>query len=499
MAPPTVAVVGTGLAGLSAAYELSIALQSELPEAHVVVFEKNKFLGGNSMKASSGINAVNPAAEDTEAIYAEDTRKSGGGLSKEDLVAQLVNGSQDGIAFLEGLGLNISTIVRLGGHSKPRTRSNPAGPNVGTYLVKAVAARVQAAANVEVKLNSKVVSIEDAKDGRLSVTYAATAPRPAAAADGSATAAAAAAAPEEQQLVVNALVLATGGFGASKEMLREHSPAVAELPTTNGDWAQGEGIQLGAGLGASLLHMEQVQVHPTGFVDPADPTAGTKWLAPEKLRGCGAILLNSSGRRFVDELTTRDKVTGALMGQEGRVAWLLLGVAGAAMFGEGTLGFYGSKGLVKKFDTLEAAAQHMGLQPAELQQQLEQYNTAAAGSDPFGKQFFPTTLDPAGHFWLGQITPVVHYCMGGLEINDKAQVLSKQGSPIRGLFAAGEVSGGLHGANRLGGNSLAECVVFGRIAGQAAAAHVLPEVLVQQGTAGMVDMMSAKQSVVAAL
>jgi aspartate oxidase len=92
MAPPTVAVVGTGLAGLSAAYELSIALQTELPEARVVVFEKNKFLGGNSMKASSGINAVNPAAEDTEAIYAEDTRKSGGGLSKEDLVAQLVVG-----------------------------------------------------------------------------------------------------------------------------------------------------------------------------------------------------------------------------------------------------------------------------------------------------------------------------------------------------------------------------------------------------------------------
>jgi hypothetical protein len=92
MAPPTVAVVGTGLAGLSAAYELSMALQTELPEARVVVFEKNKFLGGNSMKASSGINAVNPAAEDTEAIYAEDTRKSGGGLSKEDLVAQLVVG-----------------------------------------------------------------------------------------------------------------------------------------------------------------------------------------------------------------------------------------------------------------------------------------------------------------------------------------------------------------------------------------------------------------------
>jgi succinate dehydrogenase/fumarate reductase flavoprotein subunit len=92
MAPPTVAVVGTGLAGLSAAYELSMALQSELPQARVVVFEKNKFPGGNSMKASSGINAVNPSAEDTEAIYAEDTRKSGGGLSKEDLVAQLVVG-----------------------------------------------------------------------------------------------------------------------------------------------------------------------------------------------------------------------------------------------------------------------------------------------------------------------------------------------------------------------------------------------------------------------
>eukprot|EP00882_Tetradesmus_deserticola_P008144 GHRQ01008580.1.p2 GENE.GHRQ01008580.1~~GHRQ01008580.1.p2 ORF type:complete len:189 (+),score=60.81 GHRQ01008580.1:856-1422(+) len=131
-------------------------------------------------------------------------------------------------------------------------------------------------------------------------------------------------------------------------MLRAYSPAAAELPSSNGDWALGEGIQLGAGLGAALLHMGLVQVHPTGFVDPADPAAGTKWLAPEKLRGCGAILLNSSGRRFVDELATRDEVTAALMTQHDRLAWLLLGAAGSTMFGDGTLHFYGSKGLVQK-------------------------------------------------------------------------------------------------------------------------------------------------------
>eukprot|EP00775_Hariotina_reticulata_P006888 gene6888-7104_t len=478
MAPPTVAVLGSGLAGLCAAYELSKAL-AHLPHAKVVIIEKNSMLGGNSMKASSGINAVNPAAGDTPEIFAADTQQSGGGLSKQDLVAQLVSNSEAGIAFLEGLNLNLSSIVRLGGHSKPRTRSNPSGPNVGFYLVKAVAAAVEAAGNVEVLKNTKVTSIDTDQQGGYVISFTATDSNAANKTDSPTSAAAGG------MLHADAVVLATGGFAANRDMLKEYCPSVADLPTTNGPWAAGEGVKLGTALGAALLHMDQVQVHPTGFIDPQDPLAGTKWLAPEKLRGCGAVLLNAEGARFVDELTTRDKATAAIMKQPGKAAWLVLGADGAEAFGEGTLGFYGSKKLLHKFDSWDAAAKHINISAHVLTQQLEQYNAAAAseGLDSFGKQYFPSTFDSARHLWVGQITPVVHYCMGGVAINDQAQALSGSGTPIAGLYAAGEVSGGLHGANRLGGNSLAECVVFGRIAGQQAAEYVLPRVIVLETAA----------------
>lgn len=205
--------------------------------------------------------------------------------------------------------------------------------------------------------------------------------------------------------------------------LQKYAPQAAALPTTNGPWATGEGLALGAALGGALTQMGEVQVHPTGFVDPADPDAGTKvifcgrvggwvgvevgassegggvygggvmckglpictymaswfatlptgptvhasphehvsypsdcrphthtlqWLAPEKLRGCGALLLSPSGHRFVDELTTRDKVAAAIQGLPGQRCWLVLGQEGAAEFGEGTLGFYASKKMVTK-------------------------------------------------------------------------------------------------------------------------------------------------------
>lgn len=119
----------------------------------------------------------------------------------------------------------------------------------------------------------------------------------------------------------------------------------------------------------------------------------------------------------------------------------------------------------------------MNVEPGRLAQELAAYNKAAEeGKDEFGKTVFPATIDLAGPLYLLQVTPAVHYCMGGVAIDSDARVLDNENKAIPGLFAAGEVTGGVHGANRLGGNSLLECVVYGRTAGTNAARLAMPNV-----------------------
>lgn len=200
-----------------------------------------------------------------------------------------------------------------------------------------------------------------------------------------------------------------------------------------------------------------------------------QFLAPEKLRGVGGILLDAQGRRFVNELATRDMVAAAVMAQPGRQAFLLLGSESAQRFGP-AIEFYASKGLFSKAANCEAAAKAMGVPSPVLEATLAQYSAAAvAGRDAHsGKDVFPAAIDPAGGMYVAQVTPVVHYCMGGVRVDEVGRVLQEGGQPVVGLFAAGEVASGVHGHNRLGGNSLLECVVFGRRAGRAAAEFVAP-------------------------
>eukprot|EP00191_Tetraselmis_sp_GSL018_P004445 CAMPEP_0177621148 /NCGR_PEP_ID=MMETSP0419_2-20121207/27400_1 /TAXON_ID=582737 /ORGANISM="Tetraselmis sp., Strain GSL018" /LENGTH=199 /DNA_ID=CAMNT_0019120985 /DNA_START=51 /DNA_END=650 /DNA_ORIENTATION=+ len=178
------------------------------------------------------------------------------------------------------------------------------------------------------------------------------------------------------------------------------------------------------------------------------------------------------GRRFVDELGRRDYVTSHMLEQTGRSAWLLLGDEEAKDFGEGPLAFYSSKaGIAQAVNGCTEAARHMGIDPSVLKETLDEYARAASGQEPdkFGKKVFPHgPMNPDGQIYVMKVTPVIHYTMGGLAIDDRAQVLGKSGEPIPKLLAAGEVTGGLHGANRLAGNSLMDCTVFGRISGQQA-------------------------------
>ncbi|CAI5532059.1 unnamed protein product [Closterium sp. Naga37s-1] len=476
---PDVVVVGGGLAGLSAAVEVVKRGGS------VLVLEKSERLGGNSGKASSGMNAARSGPqlasgiEDKLEDFAKDTEKSGKGLSDMALVDVIVKQSADAVAFLEGFQIDLSSIAQLGGHSHPRThRSKPDGKpmNIGFRIMSVLIKYVEAlpADKAKVVKQARVTALLTGDSGAVTgVKYETPA------ADGSGG-------KEETEVKASAVILATGGYSADKAeggLLDQHTPKLRNLATTNGPFATGDGVRLGLAVGAGLIHMDQVQLHPTGYVDPKDPRNPVKFLAPEALRGCGGILLNEKGDRFVNELTTRDAVVEAILKHCGplpevpdapaggaempAVSYLILNQEAINKFDPLSCQFYIGKGLIRKFDSVEALSEGTKLPAANVKAALDAYgHHDAEKGDPFGKTIFPVLFNSSEPpLYVAIITPSLHYCMGGLKFDTSGRILKGDGSPIPGLFGAGEVTGGLHGANRLGGNSLLECVVYGRVAG----------------------------------
>jgi len=273
------------------------------------------------------------------------------------------------------------------------------------------------------------------------------------------------------------VILATGGYAADfteDSLLKKHRPELWELPTTNGDHCTGDGQKLAMAIGAKAIDLEKVQVHPTGLVDPKDPEAKVKFLAAEALRGVGGLLLDNEGQRFADELGHRDYVTGRMWeNKKFPIRLILNGEASKEI--EWHCKHYVGRGLMKRVESGDALAKEMGLKPEVLKATFDKYNAGAkAKKDPFGKKFFHGgEYRLNDYFHVAHMTPVLHYTMGGLNIDPESRVLSEEGKPIPGLFASGEVAGGVHGANRLGGSSLLGCVVFGRVSGDSAAAYLL--------------------------
>lgn len=298
-----VIVVGGGLAGLSA------TIEAVRHGARVTIVEKEKSLGGNSAKATSGMNGAgtvaqrNLAIEDTPEALVSDTMKSGSGRSSSELVSILATNSASAVEFLTSFEVGLTNVVQLGGHSVPRTHRIPPTKDgkpvaVGFTIVATLKKYVEndLSRRVSVLTNSIFRGLLWEGDRVVGVKYQAV--------DGS-----------EHQLRGN-VILTAGGFAndrtAADSLLVKYVPKLSKLPTTNGAWATGDILKLTAGDGLSLVDMDQVQVHPTGFIEPSRPDAETKFLAPEALRGCGALLLDPSGRRFVNELGRRDHVTRAI-------------------------------------------------------------------------------------------------------------------------------------------------------------------------------------------
>jgi cytochrome b involved in lipid metabolism len=235
-------------------------------------------------------------------------------------------------------------------------------------------------------------------------------------------------------------------------------------------------------IGANGIDMDKVQVHPTGLVDPKDPTSKWKFLAAEALRGEGGILLNSKGQRFSDELGHRDYVSGKIWEQREQGNWPIRLVLNSKA--SNVLDFhtrhYSGRGLMKKMSGKELAKE-IGCSEKDLSASFSDYNDIADGKkkDPEGKKFFhnlPFNINDTFH--VAVMEPVLHFTMGGIEINDKAQCINADtNKPFNGLFVCGELAGGVHGANRLGGSSLLGCVVYGRVAGESASKYLFQQAL----------------------
>merc|ERR1719282_1348210 len=256
---------------------------------------------------------------------------------------------------------------------------------------------------------------------------------------------------------------------------------------------------MGEEIGAKTIDLEWVQVHPTGLVKPDDPDAKIKFLAAEALRGVGGLVLDANGKRFANELGRRDYVTGEMWKNTPPFRLCLNKAAGEEIHWH--CKHYTGRGVMKFYETGEALAKDMGVPLSVLEETTEAHYQAAkktekdpdggswpaypsgkswdeaSGKTGSGKKFYhniiPGSAVKTEPYYVAIITPVIHYCMGGLEIDTDSAVIGKGGKAIPGLYAAGEVAGGVHGNNRLGGNSLLDCVVFGRVAGAHCAEYML--------------------------
>lgn len=435
-----VVVVGGGGAGLSA------AIAAREKGANVVLVEKMLMLGGNTNYATAGINAADTklqkklGIEDSAELFYNDTMKGGKNVNNPELVKKLTTDSANIIDWLTERGADLSEVVFTGGQSAKRTHRPAGGQAVGPVIVDALAetaekdgidVRTESEVTKLIKTGDKVTGVEVKHKG------------------------------ETYNITAKAVVMATGGFGANAKMVAEYKPSLEGFGSTNSPAITGEGIKMVKAVGGDLVDMTEIQTHPTVV---HKKTA----MITEAVRGEGAILVNREGKRFVSELETRDVVSKAELEQTGKSAFLIFDQEVREKLG--AINGYVRKGFTVEGATVEELAGKIGVDAKGLVDTMAKYNGyVKAGEDKdFGKTALPRELVKAP-FYAIEVSPAVHHTMGGVRINTNAEVLTADGKVIPGLFAAGEITGGVHGANRIGGNAVTDITVYGKTAGENAA------------------------------
>lgn len=454
-----VVVVGSGFAGLAAALEAARA------GASVVILEKMSYFGGNSVISGGGyccwdsklhLREQLHLGEDSWQLHRDDTLKSGGGYSDPALVEVLAREAPDGLDFLVDLGVPFSRVLpRLGGHSAYRSYHTvgSTGRDMARILRDAALA-----AGARLELNAAVEGIWREGPGTpVSGVQVRLGER------------------RVQLRAGRALVLASGGYSRDVALRTRYCPTLVDAyQCTNHRGATGEVLTFARWVGADVMGLEFIQLFPCA--NPQNGGIDCYALACYGGPGFGMIYVDGAGRRFVNELAGRDVVSDAQIRGGGEPTWSIFNrtVLEHLALSEEELERGVRTGRVLCAPDLEQLAAAAGLPSGQLRHTVEEHNAAlAAGRDEqFGKPVTPQ-MHPLeqGPFYAVAQWPSIHYCMGGLRIDPDTRVLDLWGEPIPGLYAAGEVCGGIHGVNRLGGNALAECIVFGRRAGRAAAGY----------------------------
>lgn len=450
-----IVVIGGGGAGLAA------AVQANQLGSKVLVLEKMGKVGGNTILAGGALNAVNDRSE--QAIAYNDSVEwhytqtlSGGDYQGDPLLVH-----RDGVQWLMDLGMEFQDdtagLFTVTGGLWPRAHK-PVEP-LGTGFFKTYMNYIDSHDNVDVMLNTCATEILVDENGKACGVVATG--------------------ETGNTVTVKAskgVVVATGGFAANVELRSAYNTQWADLgdsiKTTNHAGATGDGIKLMQKLGADFVQMGNIQLLPLG--DPVTGSLSGNIEHDVETR----IFINKEGNRFVNEGGRRDDMTNALFAQTDAYMWIVMDSDTYPTgdernnFGE-TANQLVEAGRAVKADTLEELAEKMNVPADALIAAVTEFNRHAEGGDlagtpdEFGRTLYKTPIDTAP-FYAAARVPTVHHTMGGVRINVNAQVLDENGNVIPGLYAAGEVTGGIHGSNRLGGNALTDTVVFGRIAGESA-------------------------------
>ncbi len=448
-----VVVIGAGGAGFSA------AITAKNAGANVVLLEKMPAVGGNSLISGAEMNVaknwVQPKLginDDSPELHAQDTFKGGDGKGDMKVINVMTHQALDAAKWCRdylGVRFEDDNLFFFGGHSRKRALI-PVG-HTGTEFI----AKFQAKADelgIPVITNMKAEELIKDKDGRV-VGVKATM-------DGS----------EYTFNAKGGVVLATGGFGANPEMVKKYNPKIDErFKTTDAPGSTGEALYMAERAGAELVNMGYIQTYPI-----CDPLSGAIELIADA-RFDGAIMLNQEGKRFVEELQRRDVLSEAILNQTGRYCWVLWNdkigsISNTVKAHANEYEAFTKQGVMTTCDDLKCIADFTKIPFDQLQKTVKRVSDMAGkGNDKDFNHRSGLVDMQQGKYYVIKAVPSTHHTMGGVRINEKAEALTAEGKVIPGLWAAGEVTGVTHGTNRLGGNAYTDIIVFGRIAGEAAA------------------------------
>lgn len=438
-----VVVIGSGGAGLAA------AIQAHDDGAHVVIIEKMPTIGGNTIKASVGMNAAETrfqkikGIEDSKDLFYDETLKGGKFKNNPVLLREFVELAPEAIEWLAAKEIELNDITITGGMSIDRTHRPADRSAVGGFLISGLVKNINKR-EIEVLLETSVSEILF-ENGAVSGVQVVDEYN------------------DTRILNAKSVIVATGGFSANRNMVVSYRPDLDGFVTTNHAGATGSGIAMLQKLGADTVDMGEIQIHPT-----VEQT--TSYLISEAIRGGGAILVSQAGHRFYNEMETRDKVSAEIIALPEKSAWIIFDEQVRA--NNKAADEYIAKGFVLSAPTPQELAVKLNMDPQVLADTLERYNlfVVAKKDEDFGRTTALRHPLNQGPFFAIRIAPGVHHTMGGVTINPDTAVLDAQKQIIPGAWAAGEVVGGIHGANRIGGNAVADIIIFGTLAGRKATA-----------------------------